>query len=189
MDFDAFNAGVDFGGLRSKSDIRVLLCYLLCQVKAPLSQNDIVAVLCENGFANYFEVVDSLSVLTSAGSVSKDNEGNFISNDLTSEIAVRLGTTLPNSIREQAVIFATELLAAAKRARENKVIISETENGYQIECHISGGKQDLMSFTLYVPNLQQAKLVEKNFLKDPEVFYRAILALSTANTDMLKSII
>jgi len=189
MDFDAFNAGVDFGGLRSKSDIRVLLCYLLCGVKAPLSQNDIVSVLCENGYANYFEVVDSLSVLSSAGSISVDTEGNFIANELTSEISMRLGTTLPNSIREHAVMFATQLLAAAKRERENKVEIFETENGYKIECHVSGGKYDLMSFSLLVPDKEQAKLVKKNFLESPETFYRAILALSTGNNELIKNIL
>lgn len=189
MDFDAFNAGVDFGGLRSKNDIQVLVCYLLCGVNAPLSKDDIVSVLCENGFANYFEVMDSLSVLSNAGSISIDENDNYSANELTHEISMRLNTTLPNSIREQAVSFATELLSAAKRERENKVEITEISNGYKIECHISGGKHDLMSFSLYVPDLQQSKLVRKNFLKNPGLFYKMILTLSTGNNDIAKSLI
>ena len=37
MDFDAFTGGIAPGGLRSKSDIRILICYILKSVQAPLS--------------------------------------------------------------------------------------------------------------------------------------------------------
>ena len=38
MEFDAFNAGIEPGGLRSKNDIRILICYMLCGAGAPLSK-------------------------------------------------------------------------------------------------------------------------------------------------------
>ena len=37
MEYDAFTGGVAPGGLRSKSDIRILICYMLKSVNAPLS--------------------------------------------------------------------------------------------------------------------------------------------------------
>ena len=33
---------------------------------------------------------------------------------------------------------------------------------------------DLMSFTLYVPDMMQAKLVKRNFQKDPQLIYRDV---------------
>ena len=37
MEYDAFTGGVAPGGLRSKSDIRILICYMLKSVNAPLT--------------------------------------------------------------------------------------------------------------------------------------------------------
>ena len=45
MEYDAFTGGVAPGGLRSKSDIRILICYMLKSVNAPLSGDDIIKVL------------------------------------------------------------------------------------------------------------------------------------------------
>ncbi len=42
MEYDAFTGGVAPGGLRSKSDIRILICYMLKSVNAPLSGDDII---------------------------------------------------------------------------------------------------------------------------------------------------
>ena len=56
MEFDAFTGGIEPGGLRSKDEIRILICYLLTSVSAPLSREDILSIMQENGFANYFEV-------------------------------------------------------------------------------------------------------------------------------------
>ena len=191
MEFDAFNEGVEVGGLRSKNDIRILLCYLLCGVNAPLSRDDIIYVMYENGFANYFEVIDALSGLTQAGSIEKtgDKPETYCANARTAEISKRLNATLPGTIRERAVACALNLLSAAKIERENKTEIKKVENGYCIECHVSGGESDLMSFSLYVPDFAQAKLVQRKFLLNPAAFYRMILALSTGDLELAENIL
>ena len=61
MEFDAFTAGIEPGGLRTKNDIRIMVCYILNSVKAPLSKENILNILQEKGLANYFEItVDEL---------------------------------------------------------------------------------------------------------------------------------
>ena len=52
MEYDAFTGGVAPGGLRSKSDIRILICYMLKSVNAPLSGDDIIKVLQEKSLAS-----------------------------------------------------------------------------------------------------------------------------------------
>ena len=175
MEFDAFNAGIEPGGLRSKNDIRILICYMLCGAGAPLSKNDIITVMCENGFANYFEVMDAVSGLAEMGSITSVPESPdlFTANPRTQEISQQLNTMLPPAVRERAVACAINLLAAAKRERENQVEIVHGKHGYEVTCHVSGGELDLMSFSLYVPDYAQAKLVRKQFLRDPEIVYKA----------------
>lgn len=54
MAYDAFTAGVEPGGLRTRDEIRILLCYLLTSVNAPLSREDILQSVQGLGLANYF---------------------------------------------------------------------------------------------------------------------------------------
>ena len=74
MAFDAFTGGIEPGGLRTKNEIRILICYLLASVNAPLSKNDILSIIQDNGLANYFEVTDALSELTEHGNVVTSGE-------------------------------------------------------------------------------------------------------------------
>jgi len=191
MDFDAFTAGVQPGGLRSKDQIRILICYLLSSVGAPLSKEDIINIMQENSLANYFEVTDALSELIEKGIVLllPDNPELCIVSDTARGIAKQLDNTLPLSVREQAVAAAINLLAKAKRERENRVDIVKTDCGYNVECHISGGEMDLMSFSLYVPDLFQAHMVKDNFHRDPENVYCVMLALVTGNNELVSHLL
>lgn len=191
MDFDAFHAGVKPGGLRTKNDIRILICYLLVGVGAPLSGADITQVMQENGLANYFEVMDALSGLVEMENISvcKEESGLYTANEKTQEISKRLHTSIPASIRDQAVAAATNLLSAARRARENRVEITRFEQGYQVNCHISGGDVELLSFCLYVPDLHQARLVKRTFLQNPEQVYRVMLALVSGNREITSDLL
>ena len=59
MEFDAFTGGVADGGLRTKNDIKILICYMLATLDAPFSKNDMIRVLQETALANYFEINDA----------------------------------------------------------------------------------------------------------------------------------
>lgn len=191
MDFDAFTGGVDPGGLRNKNEIRILICYLLSSVDAPLSKSDILNIIQDNGLANYFEVTDALAELTEKGNVITSGEKNELCSvsNTARMIAKQLDTALPPVVRDKAVAAAINLLAKAKRENENKVEIIKTTKGYNVICHISGGDMDLMSFTLYVPDLYQAKMVKENFHRSPEDVYSMMLALVTGNSDMATTIL
>lgn len=182
MAFDAFTGGVEPGGLRTKNDIRVLICYIVKSVNAPLSGNDIIKILQEKGLANYFESTDALSALTSKEHIIL-LDGLYSITDTGREIAEALDVSLPLSVRDKALEAAFSLLSEAKRERENKVDIDKTDFGFNVTCHISGGDFDLMSFTIYVPDMHQAKMVKKNFHKNPESVYKLILSSIINNSE------
>jgi len=186
MDFDAFTGGIEPGGLRNKNEIKILICYLLASVGAPLSKNDIISIIQDNALANYFEVTDCLAELAEKGNVITHGENNELctASDTAQMIAKQLDTALPPVVRDKAVAAAINLLAKAKRESENKVEIIKTERGFNVICHISGGEMDLMNFTLYVPDMYQARMVKSEFQRSPETVYRMLLALVTGNNDM-----
>lgn len=187
MEYDAFTGGVAPGGLRSKSDIRILICYLLKSVNAPLSGDDIINILQEKSLANYFEANDALSALVNLGNVTRNEDGTYILNPQGKSVADDLELLIPSSVRDKAVAAATAMLASAKVERENTVTTVRTENGYNVTCHISGGEMELMSLTVYVPDLYQARTVKKNFHRDPQRVYNLMLAALTGDDELMKS--
>lgn len=187
MEFDAFTAGIEPGGLRLKNDIRILICYILKSVQAPLSGEDIVKILQEKGLANYFEAKEALAALAAKGHIAVLENQCYVICDTGKEIAASLDTNLALSVRDKALEAAFTLLSQAKTERENKVEIKKTDFGYNVTCHISGGDFDLMQFSLYVPDLFQAKMVKKNFHRDPEGVYKLLLSSITGNRDLANS--
>ncbi len=188
MERDALTGGVEPGGLWSKNDIRILLCYILSSVDGPLSQESISQIVQGKALANYFEVGDALDALLKQGNAVQNSEGLYTVTPAGREIAASLDATLPLSVRDKALEAAMRLMAEIKARRENRVDIKETEQGFQVTCHISGGKMDLMAVSLYVPDRAQARLVEENFYRDPEGLYRVLLSSLTGDTAYAKAL-
>ncbi len=187
MEHDAFTGGVEPGGLWNQNDIRILICYVLHSVDAPLSREDIGALLQKKALANYFEVGDALAALERLGHITVQD--GFCQIERTGrEIAATLGDTLPLSVRDKALEAALVLLSQARVQRENRVEITEGEKGFKVSCHISGGDMDLMEVSLYVPDRPQAELVRQNFYKDPEGAYRLLLSFLTGDTGYAKEL-
>ena len=186
MKQDAFSAGVEPGGLWNKNDIRILLCYILASVNAPLARQDLTRIIQEKGLANYFEVEDALATLLKQGNIAQEEQGFCAVTRGGLEIANSLDATLPLSVRDKALEAAFTLLAQAKAQRENRVELQKIKQGYQVTCHISGGDMDLMAVTLYVPDRAQAEMVKRSFYKDPEGVYKLVLASLTKDTSLAR---
>lgn len=188
MERDAFTGGVEPGGLWKKNDIRILLCYILSSVSGPLNRESLSQIIQGKALANYFEVGDALDALLKQGNVTETSEGFYTVTSAGREIARDLDASLPLSVRDKALEAAMRLMAEVKSRRENRVEIEKTEHGFQVTCHISGGKLDLMSVSLYVPDRAQAELVEKSFYRDPEGVYKLLLSSLTGDMDYAKSL-
>ncbi len=187
--FDAFTAGVEPGGLRTRSDIGILICYILATVEKPFCKEDIIAVICDNGIANYFE--------TSAAVADLEKCGNIVSTDPETElytvtdngklIAHQLHSSLPSVIRKKAITATLNLLAKRKIEDENPVTIQKADGGgYNVHFRITDGVRDLMSFTVFIPDLSQANTVKQNFHKNPERIYQIMLAAIVGEKEMVQ---
>ena len=188
MEYDAFSAGVEPGGLRSQSEIRLLLCYLLKSVDLPLSRSMILSVIQDSGLANYFEAAAALEELSESGSLivaENSADPTYCIAQQGAMVADTLAERLPVSVREKSVSAALSLLSRTRREQENKVVFQKQKKGLVVQCHISDGDSDMMSIDLRVPDLLQAELVKKRFQSDPSAFYTAVLALLTGDPYLL----
>lgn len=189
MDYDAFTGGIEPGGLRNKSDICILICYLLNSADKPLRKEDIVSVISDNGLANYFETNNAIYDLLQSGNIAQlDNDKDaFILTGRGKMIARQLDTTLPFTARDKAVSACISLLAKQKLQKENPVKVEKLENGgYNVSFSITDGNMTLMSFTVFMPDFAQVNLIKRSFYNDPQYVYTVLLAALTENREMIK---
>ncbi len=180
MKFNAFDAGIEPGGLRNKSEIKILICYMLSSVGKPLTQQNINEIIQETGLANYFEVNDALAALAATQSIAcVEEEGTpaYLATELTREVANTLETALPLSVREKAVHAAVRLLTKIRREQENRIEIRQNQDGYTIRCAILDGSMELMSIQVYVADLIQAESIKAQFLENPAAIYNGVINL------------
>lgn len=181
--YDAFTEGVEPGGLRNRNEIKTLICYLVSRLETPITGEQLSAVICEEGIANYFELNQALSEVIEKGSVYvKDSEagpqlyitpqGKKNSQEIESEI--------PYTIRENAFNAAIRLQTRLRREREHRIRIDKLENGCNITMSVVDGEDELMTVTLFVADYEQALAVKEKFLSDPVTVYSNIVALLMA---------
>ena len=188
MPYDAFSGGVEPGGLWNKNDIRILICYILNSVAAPLSQEDICSVLQGRSLANYFESTDALAALERLENVHRNGDGLYTITESGREIADNLDAILPLSVRDKALEAALTRMADLRARRENKVDIEPEGNGFRVTCRILGDESsELMSVSLFVPDRAQASFIEERFFKNPSAVYKLLISALTGDVDLASS--
>jgi len=188
MDFDAFTQGIEPGGLRSRSEIGILICYMLDYVNKPFSKEDLIEIFQENGLANYFETVNAISELAKHDnlSYSDENKKYLVLTENGKLISSQLNNLLPLTTRQKATAAAARLLQKRRIEKENPVTISRQEGGgYQVTMTITDGIRNLMSLSLFVPDISEANAVKRTFHKNPERVYSIMLASVIGDKKMI----
>lgn len=188
MAFDTFDEGISLGGIRSKTEVRILICYLFTCIKQPMSKTTIINALLEKGLTNYFEASSCFDDLVNKGNlvISQEDDTLFVASDNARMISEQLKDNLAFTIKERALECVMSLLEKERREKENKVTTEKVENGYIVKCSISGGENDLMSISLFLADADQARIVKKNFYKNPQLVYKTLLATMTRNNILIK---
>ena len=183
MAFDTFDEGISLGGMRSKTEIRTLICYMFHSVGSPMSKETIVNALMEKGLANYFETSACFDDLARHGNIAPcaDNDTLFVNTENGDMIATQLEDTLAATVKERATECVLSLLKKQRIESENHVAIEKRGTGFNVTCSIAGEDSPLLSFTVYVPDISQARLIRKNFYKNPDMYYSVMIAMLSRN--------
>lgn len=189
---DAFDAGVEPGGLHSQHEIKILICYMLAGVREPMPRASVPEVICEQGMANFFDVSAAIDELLSLHNLEEDEKGYITVTPTGRDAAVTLKTLIPYTLRERSVAAALRLLARRRNEKENRVTIQKSENGFVVTCTIGEEEQALLSCSLLVGDESQAEMVRDRFLDNPLLLYQgavAILSGSAKTTNDNKQIV
>ncbi len=187
MAFDTFDEGVVPGGIRSKTEIKILICYIYNSVKENMDKDLITQSITKDELANYFEISSAFDDLIKNGNLKESEIVDGLQTyELTENgklIANQLESTLAYTVKDKAYKCAVQMLFEKKKRRENKAEIIKSENGFEVMCKISGGNIELLSFTMYAPTYEQAMYLKENFYENPSSIYKTMLALMTKDKE------
>ncbi len=188
MDYNVFTDGIEPGGLRNKEDIGILICFMLDNIKKPFLKDDLVEIIQENALANYFETISAISELIEAGNIEYTGDKNDCLKITQNGklVSRQLNTNLSLSVRQKAVRSIMSLMERRRVENENPVTIQKADGGgYNVTFRITDGMRDLMSLTLFVPDITEANAVKRTFHKNPQRLYSIVLAGVIGEPDMI----
>ena len=177
-EFDAFTQDVGIGGVRSRLGIRVLLCYILKNVKSEVSRTAFGEILRSSELVNFFEINPALDMLCESGLVTrteKDDDDYFSITDEGISVADKLQTEIPITAREKALSVAFTVVARERLKGSVSYNIEKTENGCYVTLSVRDGDTLMMETRLFSADAMQAQLVGENFMKHPEKLYEGII--------------
>ena len=185
---DAFMAGVEPGGLTNVQEIRILLCYMLQSVAAPIPRDALTDIITAGGMANYFDTEDAIEDLIRLQHLVQTDDRLLATTVTGNQIGESLGVRIPYTLRERSVKAALQLLKRREVERNNKADIRKLEEGgYEVTCSVMDGERALLSVTLRVSDPWQAEQIKEQFLTDPALLYRSNIAVLTGDANMRRA--
>lgn len=175
---DALKAGVAPGGLLSRSEIRILVLYLVRTVGSPLSRPLIGKVMQDQSIANYFETMDAVSELVENGNLdltAEDGEEQLTLTERGRTALLAVVDDIPKTAREKAVRTAIRFQTLERNARENKVTIEPGKDGFTVTFTLQDGDAPLMQLAMFAGSREQAETLKNHFLEDPVRIYETVL--------------
>ncbi|MCL1952515.1 MAG: DUF4364 family protein [Oscillospiraceae bacterium] len=180
MGDDGFlSAGVLPGGLHSREEIRLLLCFLADRLAQPLTEDLAEQVFAREGLANYFEYTAALHELLEAGQLVMSQESGETVLRLDKKVthaANELAQELPRRVRDRALHAAEQLQAQNRREQENGITEYPADGeGCYMTFRQGKGSDMLLRVTAYAPDRDTAQAMRERFLEDPGKVYRAVI--------------
>ncbi len=173
-EFDAFAEGIEPGGLRNSTQIKVLITFVISKITEPLKDETLIEAMQVHGLANYFDVVQAIDELVASGNISYADGYVYITPKGSLSVG-ELSKELPRTVKETALADTIRLQLLEKREGENTVEIEKKENGYYVTFNVVHNGESLMQLTVYAADFEQAQQLKHNFLKDPSHVYSTVI--------------
>ncbi len=177
-DGNYLSAGVTPGGLNSREEIRLMLCFLAQSLARPLTAAVAEQVFAQEGLANYFEFYAVLHELLQAGKLLLQTEADETVLRLSekySHATGELAQELPRRVRDRALHAAEQLQLHARREQENGITVYPAGDGFYMTFRQGKGSDMLMSVTVYAPDKATAQSMRETFLADPGRLYSNVI--------------
>ena len=169
-----------FGG-----DLKVLICYMLSALGEAVPVIETAQLFHYEGIANYFDTQTAIFEL--------EKENYIETSEKSADMVVitpkgeSLSSTLKDSIsavrREKVYSAVVKMLTRYKAERDTDIKIEEKPSGFLLTYSVSGGEEQVLSFSIMLPNMAQANHLKEQILKNPKYYCDSFIELLTENLD------
>ncbi len=173
----------NYGFVREKLDIKILILFILKRLPGPVSQTMLTELTLIDNATNYFDYIECLADLEKTGHVLLSGDRYSIT-----PLGIRNGTEM-----EDHVPYTVKLRALAGIERASKILERESlirtsseerpEGGFTVRLSISDPMGELLHVDILAAGQEQARDMELRFRRDAESLYLRIAALLTEDPE------
>lgn len=176
----------DFTEISTLHTVKIAVCYLLDEIEKPISENELYEIVMKSEAVNYFHYNQAIEELLKSGAVTEfeENGVKFLRlEEKGRQSAECYNDYVPYHFRKRLLKSAFAFFSAQKRDKEAKIVISEAATGYNVNCVIGGDDLELMRFSIYAPDLDQADMIKDKIHLNPELFYSKVIEFLLENKE------
>ena len=186
MDNKAITAGVRIGGLNDRTQIKILLCYLLATIDKPITDRQFIERVCGQELVNYFEMRNALAQLCENGMIEKTDAGYVILPE-GKDVARQLEDDVPGHVKKYAYNMVVALLQYDALKKQNKVeIIPTGEKEYTVRCKLEDENFSIFSMDIHMPDKSFAEKAAQQFILSGRDMFKVILGMILDSPDIYK---
>lgn len=186
MENSALTAGVRVGGLTDRTEIKILLCYLLSELKQPITQNQLIECVCGQELVNYFEMQSALQHLLDNKLIKEDENGYSILPE-GKDIARQLESVVSTTVKRYAYTMAVNILQYESLKKQHKIKISPVEGGgFNLHCSIEDDEFTIFSMDIVMPDEKSAEFAGEQFILKGQDIFKCVLGITTDTPAMYK---
>ena len=175
--------------LRSTTDLKVFLLFLLEQIRYPIDRTTLIKIISENTDEIVVDYDASLAELSDDGHVwfdEIDGEKYYMISDTGRMVAAELYDSLDGEFRERSIKCAIKYMSLAKRGAKIDSSITELENGrFKVRMLISDMTGEILDTSVVVSSRVEAEKIRETFTARPEAVQRGILFSLTGRLEFI----
>ena len=154
----------NYGFIRQKIDIKVLILFILKRLPAPVSQNMLTELTIIDNATNYFDYIECLTELEKRDLIITTEEDKYSITPKGISTVAEMENDLPYTIRLKAAAGAER--AAKILAREAMIKTShreKAEGGFTVSLSLSDSLGEMMHLDILAGSEKQAGEMEQRF--------------------------
>ena len=174
--------------LNNKIDIKIFILYLMKNVGEPLEYTTVNDMVLQDEFVGYFDFAFCFSELLEAGQIIEANNEEprlYCVSKSGKETLESYESSLLPIIRERALRSALRLIAYNRTGHRIKSAITESGEGYNLNCTIADNSKTLLSIDIHIAEKEYAERLKTNFNERAEVIFRGTLALLSGDVNFI----
>lgn len=159
--------------------VKVLICYFLNQINRPVSPKQLTEIATGDGIINYFFFMEAVSSMLETNMMTleyPDGVPQYVLQEKGKRCAIEFKQIVPQSFRDRIMSAGLQFFTRLKNENTVKFELEKKKIGYMLHCTCHDNNDIiLMRLSLFVPDEEQAALMEKKIMENPSELYSKVV--------------